>query len=121
MKESITRTKVKARKRAKRVRAKIKGVSERPRLSVYVTNKHMYAQCIDDVNQKTLVAVSDAVLGQAKATHIKVDAALVLGRKFAEAALKKGITQVVFDRGSKTYHGRVKSFAEGAREGGLKF
>ncbi|MBI2552320.1 50S ribosomal protein L18 [Candidatus Uhrbacteria bacterium] len=121
MQESITRIKVKAGKRARRVRAKIRGESGRPRLSVHVTNKHMYAQCVDDAVQQTLVAVSDAILGPPAAKHIKVEAARALGRKFAELALQKGIAQVVFDRGSKTYHGRVRSFAEGAREGGLKF
>lgn len=81
----------------------------------------MYAQCIDDEGQKTLVSVADVILGQPKVKHIKVDVAFKLGGKLAELCLKKGIAQVIFDRGSKTYHGRVKSFAEGARAGGLKF
>ena len=107
-------------KRHKRVRAHISGTAETPRLNVFRSDKHVYAQIIDDVAGKTLVAA---------ATNEKdfggyggnVEAAKKLGGIIAERALKAGIENVVFDRGGYLYHGRVKALADGAREGGLKF
>ncbi len=107
-------------KRHKRVRAKISGTAERPRLAVYRSNANISAQIIDDVAGVTLVAASTLEktfegIGSNKA------AARVVGKTLAERAVKKGITEVVFDRGGYLYHGRVSELAEGAREGGLKF
>lgn len=107
-------------KRKTRVRNKVIGTKDRPRLSVFRSNKYIYGQLIDDGNHKTLVDV------QAEAKNIhnkkgisKKDAAFEIGKKLAEKAKKAKIKKAVFDRGSYKYHGRVKSFAEGAREGGL--
>ena len=80
----------------------------------------LHAQCIDDESQKTLLFVSDKILGQ-DIRHVKIDNAHELGLKLAQLAVQKGIGAVIFDRGSRAYHGRVKAFAEGARKGGLKF
>ena len=107
-------------KRHKRVRAKISGTAERPRLAVYRSNANISAQIIDDVAGVTLVAASTLEktfegIGSNKA------AARIVGKTLAERAAKKGITEVVFDRGGYLYHGRVSELAEGAREGGLKF
>jgi large subunit ribosomal protein L18 len=95
-----------------RIRGKIKGTKERPRLSVFRSNKHIYAQLIDDVKGETLVA---AVRGA------DIAAAGEAGKSLAVKALKLGIKKVVFDRGGYQYHGRVKALADGAREGGLEF
>lgn len=104
----------------RRVRGKVSGTPERPRLSVYRSNKQIYAQIIDDVNGKTLAAAgspkSDGATGVAK----KVQAAMV-GKAIAEAAKAAGVEAVVFDRNGYLYHGRIKELAEAAREGGLKF
>lgn len=106
-------------KRQKRVRLKIK-TAEKPRLSVYRSSRYFYAQVIDDIKGKTLVGVSEKELsGKDKST--KTQKAKLLGKLMAKKALAKKIKKVVFDRGSYFYHGRVKSFAEGAREGGLDF
>ena len=107
-------------KRHKRVRAKISGTAERPRLAVYRSNAHISAQVIDDVAGTTLVSASTLEkdfegIGSNKA------AARTVGKTLAERAIAKGITEVVFDRGGYLYHGRVSELAEGAREGGLKF
>ena len=104
--------------RHKRVRAKIKGTNERPRLSVFKSNKYIALQLIDDVTGKTIVSVSDS---QEKGKGTKTDKAKTAGKKLAELALAKKIKEVVFDKGGYKYHGRVKAVAEGAREGGLKF
>ncbi len=98
-----------------RVRRAAKG---KPRLSVFRSLKHIYAQIIDDEKGVTLAASSTLVV---KATGRKTDQAREVGRDLARRALAKGITEVVFDRGPYKYHGRVKALAEGAREGGLKF
>ena len=105
----------------KRIRKISFGTSERPRLSVYRSNKEIYAQVIDDNEGKTLVAASsrDKELGKTKGT--KMEIAALVGKALAEKAVKAGIEAVAFDRGGNLYHGRVKSLAEGAREGGLKF
>ncbi len=117
-------------RRKKRVRKKIFGYPERPRVSVFRSHKHVYAQIINDVEGHTLVALSS--LSPEVRTKVeelkskgeikgKVDLARLVGRMLAEKAKAKGITKVVFDRGGYKYHGRVKAVAEGLREGGLEF
>ena len=107
-------------KRHKRVRGKISGTAERPRLTVYRSNAHISAQIIDDVAGKTLVSASS--YGKANAGNGgNKEAARAVGKEIAEKAVAMGITEVVFDRGGYLYHGRVSELAEGAREGGLKF
>ena len=107
-------------KRHSRVRGKISGTAERPRLSVFRSENHIYAQIIDDVAGKTLAAAASNEKGF-EGNGGNCDAAKKVGAAIAERALKKGIEDVVFDRGGYIYHGRVKALAEGAREGGLKF
>ncbi len=107
-------------KRHKRVRGKISGTAQRPRLSVYRSLEHIYAQVIDDVAGVTLVSASTAEKSFKNYGGNK-DAAREVGKILAERAAKKNITEVVFDRGGYVYHGRVQELAEGAREGGLKF
>ena len=106
--------------RHERVRKKISGTPERPRLCVFRSNKHIYAQIIDDVAGNTLVAAS-TVEKSFEGKGSNVEAAKKIGAVIAERALQKGIEEVIFDRGGYIYHGRVKALAEGAREGGLKF
>ena len=106
-------------KRHMRVRAKISGTPERPRLSVFRSAKHIYAQIIDDEQGVTLVSAS-TMDKDFNGFGGNVEAAAEIGKKIAAKALEKGITEVVFDRGGYVYHGRVKALAEGAREGGLK-
>ncbi len=105
----------------RRIRRKIRGTPERPRLSVFRSLKHIYAQIIDDTRGHTLVAASsrDRVLGLKYGGNVA--AAKLVGRLIAERALAKGIRKVVFDRGGYKYHGRVKALAEAAREAGLEF
>ena len=107
-------------KRHKRVRAKISGTPERPRLAVYRSNAHIYAQIIDDVNGVTLCSASTVEKGFEGVGSNK-EAAKTIGKTVAERVLAKGIDTVVFDRGGYVYHGRVSELAAGAREGGLKF
>jgi large subunit ribosomal protein L18 len=110
-------------RRTHRVRSKITGTAERPRLSVFRSSKHIYAQLIDDLNGVTVAAASTTVKaakGQS-AYGGNVKAAAAVGQKLAEAAKAKGITQAAFDRGHYRYHGRVKALADAARKGGLKF
>jgi large subunit ribosomal protein L18 len=107
----------KKQKRQARIRAKIKNISALPRLSVHRSNNYVYAQIIDDKDQKTLIGVAEAK--EQKGT--KSERARVLGQELAKQALAKKIKKVVFDKGSYSYHGRVKALAEGAREGGLEF
>lgn len=106
-----------------RVRKKISGTAERPRLSVYRSTNHIYAQVIDDVKGTTLCAASDLEKDIAKkvAKLSKSEAAKIVGAAVAEKAKKIGVNQVVFDRGGYLYTGRVQSLAEGAREAGLEF
>ena len=107
-------------KRHKRVRGKISGTPERPRLNVFRSEANIYAQVIDDVNGVTLASASSldkAIEGYGG----NIAAATAVGKLVAERAKAKGIETVVFDRGGYLYHGRVKALAEGAREGGLKF
>ena len=107
-------------KRHKRIRGKISGTAERPRLSVFRSEKHIYAQIIDDTAGKTLVSASSVEKGFEGPGSNK-EAARKVGKTVAERAVKAGIEEVVFDRGGYIYHGRVQELAEGAREGGLKF
>jgi len=107
-------------KRHIRVRGKISGTAECPRLAVYRSNKNIYAQIIDDVKGATLVSASSLEAGFEGIGSNK-EAAKKVGKMVAERAVQKGIEVVVFDRGGYIYHGRVSELAEGAREGGLKF
>ena len=107
-------------KRHKRVRGKISGTAERPRLSVFRSESNIYAQIIDDVAGNTLVAASSVEKGF-EGNGGNIEAAKKVGAMIAERALAKGIEEVVFDRGGYVYHGRVQALAEGAREAGLKF
>jgi len=107
-------------KRHARVRGKISGTPERPRLCVFRSESNIYAQIIDDVAGNTLCSAS-TVEKEFDGNGGNVEAAKKIGLKVAERALAKGIDTVVFDRGGYIYHGRVKALAEGAREGGLKF
>lgn len=107
-------------KRHRRVRSKISGTAERPRLAVYRSNAHIYAQIIDDVKGVTLVSASTTEKSFEGIGSNK-EAAKKVGQNLAEKALAAGITEVVFDRGGYIYHGRVSELAAGAREGGLKF
>jgi large subunit ribosomal protein L18 len=103
--------------RHKRIRRKVSGTSEVPRLCISRSNKEMYAQIIDDTQGKSLVQLSTRkVEGKTK-----VEKSLALGKLLARSAQDKGVTNVVFDRGGYLFHGRVKAIADGAREGGLKF
>ena len=106
--------------RHKRVRAKISGTPERPRLNVFRSAANIYAQIIDDVNGKTLAAAS-SLEKDFECEGTKTDAAKQVGMMVAERAKAAGIETVVFDRGGYVYHGRVQALAEGAREGGLQF
>lgn len=110
-------------KRQKRIRKRITGTEERPRLCVFRSAAHMYAQVIDDVKGATLVAAS-TLDGDFKENNDKVtgkDAAAAIGKLVGKRALEKGITKVVFDRNGFLYHGRVKALSDGAREAGLNF
>ncbi|MBS4060303.1 MAG: 50S ribosomal protein L18 [Bacteroidales bacterium] len=105
----------------KRIRKIVNGTPERPRLTVFRSNKQIYAQLIDDKAGKTLVAASSAEKGIAEQKVNKIEQAKLVGNLVAEKAVAAGIESVVFDRNGYLYHGRVKSLAEAAREGGLKF
>ncbi len=110
-------------KRRARIRKKLSGTTERPRLTVYKSLKHMYAQIVDDTTGRTLVSVSTG--SKALKEDVKEDdktaAAKKVGTAVAKAALEKGVTRVVFDRNGFDYHGRVAAVAQAAREGGLEF
>ncbi|MEZ4668336.1 MAG: 50S ribosomal protein L18 [Anaerolineae bacterium] len=110
-------------RRHRRVRSKVEGTPQRPRLNVFRSLSNIYAQVIDDVDGKTLVAAStiDKEVAKQIGDKNKKDAARVVGKVLAERAKSAGITSVVFDRGGYRYHGRVAALAEGAREGGLEF
>ena len=105
----------------KRIRGRVSGTSERPRLSVFRSNKQIYAQIIDDSKGVTLVSANSAETELASTKGPKVELAKLVGKAVADKAIKAGITAVVFDRGGYLYHGRIKSLANGAREGGLIF
>ena len=118
-----TLRKNKTRKRHKRIRNKISGTKERPRLCVYKSNKHIYAQLIDDVEAKTLLScstVQPSLKTKIKTTWTK-EAAKAIGEMIGKGAVDTGIKSVVFDRGGNRYHGKVMAFADGARSSGLKF
>ena len=104
-----------------RIRKVVSGTETRPRLAVFRSNKEIYAQVVDDVTGKTLAAASsrDKDISSVKAN--KIELSTLVGKSVAEKAIKAGINNISFDRGGYLYHGRVKSLAEGAREGGLKF
>ena len=104
-----------------RIRKKIFGTGERPRLSVFRSNKQIYAQIIDDNEGATLASASSKEKGFAEKKGAKNELSKEVGKNLAQKAKEKGITEVVFDRNGYLYHGRIKSLAEGAREGGLKF
>jgi len=106
-------------KRKKRIRKKLEGTSARPRLSVCRSARHVYAQVIDDLSGKTLASVNSFNKGEA--ARAGIDVCTELGKKLAASCKTKNITQVVFDKNGYAYHGRVKAFADGAREGGLQF
>ena len=107
-------------RRHKRVRAKISGTAERPRLCVFRSNSNLYVQVIDDAKGNTLVSAS-TLDKEVKTKHANKEAAKEVGALIAKKAIEKNITEVVFDRGGYIYHGVVKELAEAAREGGLKF
>jgi large subunit ribosomal protein L18 len=107
----------------RRIRKKVAGTAERPRLSIHFSSKHVYAQLVDDDAGRTLAAASTtdrSLLGQTKASATRASAE-VIGKAIAERSLAKKIDNVVFDRGGFLYHGKVKALAEAARKGGLKF
>lgn len=105
-------------RRHRRVRAKVRGTGDRPRLSVFRSLRHLFVQLINDDAGRTLLALSDRAVGSSERG---VERSRAFGKLFAQEAKAKGITQVVFDRGGYHYHGHVRALAEGAREGGLQF
>ena len=127
---NIKAKKEKSQRRHKRVRSKISGTAERPRLHVFCSNKHVYAQLINDETGRVLALAKDSEI-KIKPSKVKKEGETALGGKkalsfevgklIAEKAVEKKVKKVVFDRGSHIYHGRVKALAEGAREGGLEF
>jgi large subunit ribosomal protein L18 len=116
-------TYVARKRRHARVRTHVAGTPERPRLNVFRSLNHIYAQVIDDSKGATIVSASSLESGAAEELKgkTKVEKAVAVGKLVAERALEAGITQVVFDRGGYKYHGRVKALADGSREAGLKF
>jgi large subunit ribosomal protein L18 len=110
-------------RRHSRIRRKVEGTTDRPRLAVFRSNQHIYAQLIDDSQHHTIASAStlEADLRSDLASGGNCDASTQVGKLIAERAIAKGIQQVVFDRGGNLYHGRVKALAEAAREGGLNF
>jgi large subunit ribosomal protein L18 len=104
----------------RRIRKKVSGTSVIPRLSVFRSNKQIYAQLIDDLSGKTLVSVGSLKIDEAQKVN-KTEQASIVGKKIAEKAISAGVSSVVFDRNGYLYHGRIKSLADSAREGGLKF
>ena len=114
----IPKTREEQRKRRHlRVRKKVSGTTERPRLVVFRSLKHIYAQLVDDMTQRTLMTVTSQTVGEGK----KSEKSAAVGKQLAAKAKEAGITRVVFDRAGYQYHGRVKAVADGAREGGLEF
>lgn len=108
-------------KRHARVRAKLSGTAARPRLNVFRSNKHIYAQVIDDMSGVTLASASTKEKDFNLESTSNVDAAKAIGELVAKRAVEKGITSVVFDRGGYLYHGRIQALADAARENGLQF
>jgi len=114
--EAATKRRARLRRHV-RVRKHVRGSAERPRLAVYRSNRHIYAQLIDDANARTLAAASDRDVGDNAGN--KTDRAKAVGSLLADRAHEAGIQRAVFDRGGRLYHGRVAALADGAREGGL--
>jgi large subunit ribosomal protein L18 len=115
--------KLQTQKRHRRLRRHLSGTADRPRLAVFRSNNHIYAQVIDDAAQTTLCAAStlDKDLRSSLESSASCDASVAVGQLLATRAIAKGIQQVVFDRGGNLYHGRVKALADAAREAGLQF
>lgn len=111
------------RRRHDRIRRRVSGTSDRPRLAVFRSNQHIYAQVIDDTRQHTLVAAStvEPAIKSALSSTSTCEASVQVGKLIAQRSLEKGIQKVVFDRGGNLYHGRVKALADAAREAGLDF
>ena len=105
----------------KRIRRKLAGTAERPRLAIFRSVAHIYAQVIDDLKGATVAAASSLEKDMRAKTGANVDAAKAVGKLVAQRAVEKGVKEVVFDRGGYRYHGRIKALADAAREGGLKF
>ena len=118
----LTRTQL-IQRRHRRIRNKVTGTPERPRLAVFRSNQHIYVQVIDDTAQHTLVAAStlEPELRSQLSSGSTCDSSTAVGKLVAERAIAQGIEQVVFDRGGNLYHGRIKALAEAAREAGLQF
>ncbi len=108
-------------KRKRRIRANLEGTSEKPRLSVFRSNKHIYVQLVDDLKGQTLVAASTNEESLREKIGGSVEGAKTVGDLVAKRALAKNISEIVFDRSGYLYHGRIKALADAAREGGLKF
>ena len=122
MEKSITYIKKQARmRRVKAIRKKLAGTAERPRLAVFRSLNHIYAQIIDDDNRKTIVSMSTKAKGETFTGKTKTEKSREVGIKLAKKAIDAGITNICFDRAGFKYHGRIKALAEGAREGGLIF
>ena len=114
--------KVRRRNRIRRsIRKKLRGTAEIPRLSIFRSNKEIYAQIVDDNSGRTLVSASSRESGVGSKSEPKIARSKAVGNELAKRASAAGISNIVFDRGGYLYHGRVKSLADGAREGGLKF
>lgn len=112
-------TKIQRRKRIKLgIRRKISGTAERPRLSVFRSNRAIYAQVIDDVKGVTMASISSKEIGK---DQLNIESSKAVGKKLAEKIKEAGLETLIFDRNGYPYHGRVKAFAEGVREGGIKF
>ena len=117
---ALTRTEKRTKIRL-RIRKRVRGTAEKPRLTVFRSNKQIYAQAIDDVNGVTLASAGSREKEIATVKGKKSEMAVLVGKRIAAICKEKGIENVVFDRSGYQYHGRVKSLADGAREGGLKF
>lgn len=121
MTNKLIQKRITRKRRKARTRAKIHGTASRPRLTVYRSLKHVYAQVIDDDAGKTIASANDQKLSKEKQSGNKSEVAREVGKLIAKHAKAKKITEVIFDKGGVRYHGRVKEVAEGAREGGIKF
>jgi large subunit ribosomal protein L18 len=124
MLSDTSRKKQSRKKRHRSLRKRVEGTAERPRLAVFRSTRHIYAQVIDDLLQKTLAGTSDLALGEKAARETEKDKKVLakkVGAAIAKKCLDKGIDKVVFDRAGFKYHGRVSALADGAREAGLKF
>ncbi|MEZ5300637.1 MAG: 50S ribosomal protein L18 [Verrucomicrobiales bacterium] len=104
-----------------RIRKKVSGTPDRPRLAVHLSNKHVYAQVIDDLGGKTIAAVCTTEKAVDSASSVNLDIATKVGKLVAERCKEKGVDTVIFDRGGHRFHGRIKALADAAREGGLQF